>query len=155
MVRRLGEYLLRPATIIKAENGVTNVALRLDRRGSLVLCIDPGQPRGRGRRQSAGQEVGPPRRRLTVPWRVTDLKDQSVETALGDWHAQPATKGFAGSLRYRTIFKVTRQDGTAYSLDLGGVGDYAVIQLNGQSLPPRFWSPYRWDVTPLIRGRPE
>ena len=36
-------------------------------------------------------------------------------------------------------------------LELTDVRDYARVTLNGQTLPPRAWQPYRWDVTDALK----
>lgn len=144
------ENLFRPTVVTKAESGITTVALRLERRSSVVLCIDPNQPRVAAAAKSLAQTPTTVTK-LDGPWQITDLKEQSVEAALGDWLAQPAMKTFAGTLRYRTSFAARKQNGSTYSLDLGSIGDFAVVHLNGHTLSPRFWSPYRWDVTNLIK----
>ncbi len=70
---------------------------------------------------------------------------------LGDWRQLAGLEQFAGTLSYRTTFELTRRVGARYHLDLGAVGDWAVVRVNGRSLGPRFWTPMVWDVTEATR----
>lgn len=58
----------------------------------------------------------------------------------------------SGVLRYRCTTSIASLGpGARLELDLGEVGVCASVRVNGLSLPPRAWSPFRWDVTDVVR----
>ncbi|NLE61866.1 MAG: hypothetical protein GX616_26220 [Planctomycetes bacterium] len=57
-----------------------------------------------------------------------------------------------GPVLYRKSFQMQRDQGKRYLLDLGQVGDWAVVRLNGQELGVRFWSPFTWDISDALRS---
>lgn len=144
----------RTAAVIAAEQGTT-VPLRLRRRDSLVLAIDPAQPAAIAKPvQPAGSS--PQSLALDGSWQLTDTAGKELGGQLGDWREIADLKDFAGTIRYQTAFDVEIQAGRHYELDLGGVGDWAVVRLNGHEIVPRFWAPYALNVTEAIRdGRNE
>jgi len=124
----------------------TVLPMRLERRQTLVLCIDPATPR-----QAA--PVPAPRATakqiaLTGPWTVATAGGKALGTQL------PGPADAAETLRFETSFEAAPADGQGYQLDLGRVGDWALVRLNGQDLGPRFWAPFQWDLSQALRPGP-
>ncbi|MCR4415506.1 MAG: glycosyl hydrolase [Thermoguttaceae bacterium] len=138
----------RPAPILRAEPGIS-VPLRLERRESAVLCVDPSQPAVVTARLPRALSVATP---IAGPWKVFDPQGRSLGDQLGDWRRIAGLERLAGTLRYETAFDAKKTPGTAYELHLGTVGDWAVVRLNGRDLGPRLWAPLVWDVTEAIRS---
>ena len=139
-----GEF--RAVRVVRQGEQTTTVQLDLPRRESLVLCVDPAS--------SANVSVEPAARLRPAdpivvdgPWSVSDSGGKSVGNALGNWLEWPGMERYAGTLTYRTRVRLAKAAGARYTLDLGGVGDYAVVRVNGSELPVRFWAPFAWDVT--------
>ncbi len=138
----------RPAIVLRKGRAGLSVPLSLGRRESVVLCIDPSRP-------VQATSPKPPATEPTVvpvagPWTVVDAEGKQRAKTLGDWVKLPGLIKFAGTLRYRTIFEVAQKGNARYELDLGRVGDWAVVYLNGQDLGARLWAPFVWDVTTAI-----
>lgn len=139
-----------PATIRQVKDGMIATHLLLERRASLVLCVEPAPPRAPApEHPTAGPSLT--LSRLEGPWQLFDPEGNPIDGTLGDWLKNPATRGFAGTLSYRITVSVNKDERLTYWLDLGAVGDFAVIRLNGQPLSPRFWAPYRWNVTKAVQ----
>jgi hypothetical protein len=81
-----------------------------------------------------------------------DRADAPVTTRpLGSWTGlDPA---YSGSAWYETEFDVTAAtlSGRKWTLDLGEVHEVAEIEVNGKPAGSRLWSPYRVDVTAVLR----
>jgi len=143
----------RPAAVLKvddAERAMTFL-LRLQRRESVVLVVDPSQ-RPEVAPVAPSQSQAPATVALAGRWKIIDAQGAEVGSELGDWRRLPKLAGFAGTLRYQTTFALARQAGRRYELDLGTVGDWAVMRLNGKDLGPKFWSPITWDITEACRN---
>jgi len=140
---------LRPAQVVGTEPTLS-VAVRLERRESLVLAVDSAQPAvaSRARQPTEGPPVVVP---VAGPWKVFDPQGKEVAAGLGDWRRLPALAGFAGTLRYQATLKASKKPGQRCHLDLGTVGDWAVVRLNGKDLGPVFWAPFAWDVTGALQ----
>ena len=128
------------------QGGVRLFPLTLDRRESRVLCFDP-----QGEAMPAADTV---RREAAVvdlagPWDAANPKGGQLP--LGDWLKMPGLDGYAGTVVYRTTFKLSPTAGSTYSLELGAVGDIAVVKLNGKSCGVRMWAPYQLPVTEQLR----
>ena len=144
-----------PAEAAPVDADGLSVGLHLERRASIILCVDPGKPMAAPTAPHAGLSAEKPVP-LGGPWEVVDRDGKRMVEGLGDWQQQPATAGYAGTLTYRTHFEMAKREGIEYAIDLGAVGDFATLTLNGQVLPVRFWAPYRWMVTPWLKeGRNE
>lgn len=130
-------------------DGMT-VPIHLERRESLVLCIDSSQA-AKVTEAKATHVVSEATLVIEGPWRIVGPDGVVVGNRLGDWRQVPETANFAGSLRYQTAFDLKMQPEHRYVLDLGGVGDFAVVRLNGRDLGARFWAPYRWKVADILR----
>ena len=59
---------------------------------------------------------------------------------------------FSGIGTYSTVFDWTETLDSSITLDLGVVLETAEVSLNGVSLPPLAWSPYRTNVTAQLRS---
>lgn len=140
----------RPAAVDHLTDATMALPLRLERRESLILVVDPAGPAA----VSGGNKC--PKAMVTRtpilgPWRITDPAGKEVGDQLGDWQMLPVGPKFAGTLRYRAVVSVTKDSAAKHQLDLGAVGDWAVVQVNGKSLGPRFWAPMVWDLTDVLR----
>ncbi|HOW71214.1 MAG TPA: glycosyl hydrolase [Phycisphaerae bacterium] len=150
------ESTFRPTTVQKADHSTMTITLQLERRSSLVLCIDRGQPHTEMPAAPPPAAQPPTTIHVPGPWQLSDTKGKLFDGTLGNWLQNPDTTGLAGTVLYRTSFDLKKVDMLAYRLHLGAVGDFAAVRLNGQALPPRFWAPYRWDVTQALKeGRNE
>jgi hypothetical protein len=119
------------------------VYLSLERRESRVLVVMPGQ---HGVAVAAGDGAGTPEPipiAVPGPWRVMDMEGRAV-TALapGDWTTQRDLELFSGTLVYETELTLPRPP-ERIELDLGVVGDSAVVIVNGARLGSALWAPYR------------
>lgn len=149
------EGVFRPAQVVEVRKKRMAVPVRLDRRQSLVLCVDTDQP--------ATVEERPPResqvsRRIPVTgsWQITDSTGKAIGTQLGDWQDLPEASSITGTLRYNATLQIDMRADSTYEINLGQVGDLAVLHVNGRSLGPRMWSPFVWDLGPVLRnGRNE
>ncbi len=134
--------------VAEGDEGVT-LPLRLERRASIVLCIERGKPPLVLPAAPAADVVAG---RVTLEaWTVRRPDGTAVDAGLRDWGNLPGMDQFAGTLRYETTFPVARRDGSRYLLDLGRVGDFASVRANGRDLGVRFWAPWTWDVTDVLR----
>jgi len=64
----------------------------------------------------------------------------------GDWHACSGWETFSGKVVYETGLSGLNDEPSAWVLDLGEVGETAVVSVNGQRLEPRLCPPYRWTL---------
>jgi hypothetical protein len=72
--------------------------------------------------------------------------------ALGPW-AEFGLAAYSGGLHYESTFTLTSdQVHGPIMLDLGRVRGTAEVQVNGQVVGARIWSPYRFDVTEVVRA---
>jgi len=144
----------RPARILRIDSDTTTLALHLGRRESIVLCIGPAitpaiAPK---RQESEAVETVQP----AGSWTVISPSSGRVGDELGDWLSVSATRYFVGTLIYNTAFDLRCSDPSEYLLDLGEVGEFAVVRLNGRDLGVRLWAPFEWDITNALRdGRNE
>lgn len=132
--------------------GRTHTRLRLERRQSLVLVVDP---RGRAEPGVPTPPLpGDAVLEIAGPWRAFDEAGGPVEVACpGDWAQQAGWETFSGRLRFRASFALTaEQVRQPLFLDLGRVGDIAEVTLNGRSLGGRAWAPYVWRVDQACRA---
>ena len=142
-----------PAPMEPTQGDLLMTRLHLDRRQSRILCIAPGQPAGASPVPAVRAN---PSRTLAVagPWKVLDAQNRQVADRLEDWLKLPALSSLAGTLRYETTIPLDPRTGCSYELDLGQVGDWAVVRVNGESFGPRLWSPFVWDITPVVKDGP-
>jgi predicted amidohydrolase len=148
-----GTFTSADATICNTSS--LSVWLTLERRASVVLCIDPAQPVPAATPHQHDYSPGT-RTALASPWSVWSRDGRQVGDTLGDWLTSEATAKVVGTLTYRTSFDIAKSADTEYAIDLGAIGDFAALTLNGHALPVRFWAPYRWSVTEWLHdGRNE
>lgn len=136
-----------PATVLCADATI-QVPLHLPRRESLVLAVDPRlAPQIGSRKPAAGQTAVLP---IAGPWTILGPEGKPLGDRLGDWAQWPGLAGFSGALVYEVSFELPKQPRPVCQLDLGTVGDWAVLRVNGRDLGPRFWAPMVWDVTDAV-----
>ena len=128
-------------------------ALRLPRRGSLILCVDPaGEP------ASAASAVPPfalPEYPVCRPlagqtWRVTPMAGDAPPFALtadGDgrlpsWTEQPGMAGYSGWMAYETELSLPRDA----LLTLGDTRSMSRLYLDGQEAGMCMWSPHQYPI---------
>lgn len=70
---------------------------------------------------------------------------------LGDWSEQ-GLESYSGGVRYQNEFEWGTVDARRVMLDLGHVRGTAEVWINGQNAGVRFLSPYRFEITGLIRA---
>ena len=134
-----------PATIA---DGRTHTQLRLERRESTLLVVDPtavAQP----------TLALPPTPNITMttlagPWQATNAQGDLVDLPCpGDWAQTPGWETFAGRVSFSTTFVLTAtQAAQPLFLDLGQVGDIAEVLINGKTVGVCAWAPYRLRVDP-------
>lgn len=74
--------------------------------------------------------------------------------SLGDWRDTPDLAAFSGIGSYRRSISVDPawlRPGTRIALDLGEVHDMATVTVNGHALPPAITTPFRVDLTGMLR----
>lgn len=87
-------------------------------------------------------------------WRLA-LAGQTIEGSLRSWAALGCSN-YSGTGVYTTSFEWHGTDDQPIWLDLGTVLETARVTLNGATLEPLVWQPYRVDVTAYLRvGRNE
>jgi hypothetical protein len=144
-----------PAAVVRDSGAAMSLHLRLGQRESRVLCVDPQQPAITAATAAASapasaeapadaQEIP-----LTAAWVVRTNDGRHVAGGLGDWTSRLSIPEFAGTVVYQTHFELSGAPSHCW-LDLGVVGDWAVVRVNGVELPPRFWSPYQWEITRAV-----
>jgi hypothetical protein len=143
----------QPAAVGRLSDATMELPLRLQRRESRVLIVDPRQPATVTTPSREPVEKSPAMA-LAGPWKITDAAGKAVGDRLGDWKELPVGDKFTGTLRYQTVVTLTKDSQAKYQLDLGTVGDWAVVHVNGKSLGPRFWAPMAWDITDSLRDGP-
>ena len=122
------------------------VDLRLPRRESLVLAVDPAV---------AFTPTGLPifakeRIELDLNWKVHDLEGAEVEVpGLADWAQCRGRKLFSGTLSYKTELAIEAPADEIF-LDLGRVGDIAEVLLDDKSVGVRMWAPYSFSLGRLL-----
>lgn len=130
-----------------ADDGRLKVALRLDRRESVVLAVDTRVPLGSD--VAAPKNPGDLIMTLDGPWEAVDQDGKSAEfPALGDWAQAKGWETFTGTLGYRTNFEVS-EEALPRFIDLGAVGDIAEVLINGKRVGVQAWAPY---VLPLAEA---
>ena len=144
-----GRY--KPPRILRADAEHTVLPLRIRRRESIVLCLERDEP---AIILSDGPEpdTPPAATPITGPWVILDPQGNQVGDQPGDWCELPGLADFAGTLRYQTTFEIDKEREHSYELDLGQVGDWAVVHVNGRNLGVRFWAPFVWDVTETLQA---
>lgn len=135
----------------RLEEGRLLLPLRLERRESTVLVVDPtGEPDPRAALPPAPGAV---LCEIAGPWQAEDLNGQPVAVPCpGDWAQQPGWELFTGALAFRAAFTLTAADTRARFLDLGQVGDIAEVIVNGHPAGVRAWAPCVLEIAHLREG---
>lgn len=147
----------RPASY-RLENGRTLVDIPLDPFGSTFVMF---RNRGPESRQLPVQSITPVAD-LSDNWSVAFQADRGapVKLKLGKLRdlstdTNPEVKYFSGTASYTNTVKVPRtwlQDGARLQLDLGRVEVVAEVLVNGRSAGIVWTTPYRIDVTKLLKA---
>lgn len=133
-------------------DGRTHTSLRLERRQSLVLAVDP---QGEADASVPTPPIpGEVLLEIAGPWQATDAAGERVALACpGDWAQQAGWETFSGRLCFRATFALTPdQAGQRLFLDLGRVGDIAEVVVNDTALGGRAWAPYVWPLDQTCRA---
>ncbi|TMV44820.1 hypothetical protein FE783_31295 [Paenibacillus mesophilus] len=132
------------------------VPLELERRGSVILCIDPSRP-------AVVSEPPEPDRvirtvRLDSGWSaiVPGTEAGSARpVGLGSWTAWEGMNHYSGEVVYENELHLEQEEagaGRVIRLDLGDAEEMTAVELNGVPLGVRFWKPYRYaDVSAAVR----
>lgn len=130
--------------------GSRRFRLQLQRRASLVLLAsdDPAPPSPL--KQQFAQRDAAAIDLTAVLWTVTGTDGKRCPgLTLGDWTDRREWERFAGSLLYRTTFRVHDRafSGAAKCiLRLGQVGELAKVRINGVTVGQALWAPYEVSV---------
>lgn len=130
----------------------TKCTIRLDRRESIILAIDPSQSLSEQttERAIAGEVIAD----VIGVWRASTLDGEAVNLRTpGNWAKATDWETFTGTLSFTTTFVFSgHENKDRVFIDLGTVGDIADVELNGVSAGVRAWSPYVFDVTDALRN---
>lgn len=147
------------------EKSSMRVPLSLERRSSIVFCIDPSSPPQTECDATAVQPTSLRTIHLNDGWttRVTaqslpvpDGRDDSVSAAreeipapaaIGCWTGTQGLEHFSGTIEYRISFRLEAEEcgnNRTILLDLGDVAELAEVELNGIPQGFRMWKPYRY-----------
>jgi hypothetical protein len=126
--------------------GRTHTHMRLERRQSLILAVDP-----QGKAEASVPIPPLPAGVLLEipgPWQAYDQAGTLIDLACpGDWAQQVGWETYSGRLRFRTSFALTEEQAQQpLFLDFGQVGDIAEVIVNGRALGVRAWAPYVWPL---------
>ena len=122
------------------------VDLRLPRRESLVLAVDPAAAVTPTEVPNFAKE----RIELDLPWEVRDPERAEVEiTGPADWAQCGGMELFSGTLSYWTELEIP-DSADEVLLDLGRVGDIAEVLLDGKRVGVRMWAPYSFSLGRLL-----
>ncbi|HZJ82299.1 MAG TPA: glycosyl hydrolase [Clostridia bacterium] len=141
-----------PAFVDRVENNKMEVDIKLSRRQSLIIAVDPLEP----------FKVNPIRlavdehdiKILKDGWNIKDgpvPADNSLD--LKSWTDYPEMEHFSGTLIYENkfILNSTLCTGEKVFIDLGEVYDIAHLELNGKDVGVCMWAPYIFDATQYIQ----
>ncbi len=140
-----------PANVV---DGRTHTYLRLERRESTLLVVDPtAAPLDLIALPPTPGATSIP---LVGPWQTTDEQGKPVAIPCpGDWAQRSGWETFAGTLHFTTTFTLPeRQLTQPLFLDLGQVGDIATVWLNGINVGICAWAPYCLRIDPHVQTGP-
>lgn len=127
-------------------DGRTHTRLRLERRQTLILAVDPES-------SPSSEAAAPPTPGAVLlapagPWQAYDEQGNPLDLPCpGDWAQVPDWETYAGQIRFQTSFALApEQLQQSLFLDLGQVGDIADVELNGVALGCQAWAPYVWPI---------
>lgn len=132
----------------RASGAVGFVPLRLQRRETRVLIVDPhgASPARSGAAPPPPGEAAGAQPVVTLelagPWRVRSPEGTPVPVPVpGDWAALDGWELYSGTLRYETEVELEEAPGRV-QIDLGTVGDVAEVWVNGAWAGVCMWAPY-------------
>jgi hypothetical protein len=136
------------ATVVRDR---TKCTIRLDRRESIILAIDPSRSPSEqtAQRPIVGEVIAD----VVGVWHASTPDGEAVNLRTpGNWAEATGWETFTGTLSFATTFVYSgHENEDRVFLDLGTVGDIADVELNGASVGVRAWSPYVFDVTDTLR----
>ncbi|WP_248924381.1 glycosylhydrolase-like jelly roll fold domain-containing protein [Paenibacillus hamazuiensis] len=146
---------IRQAGAKRAENGV-NVAVKLERRQSLVYRVDPSEPLAELPDAAAGSTI---KGTIDLPdgWTGTAISLPGKSFALGSWTEREGLEHFSGTVEYTNTFVLDAPEAAdRIVLDLGEVHEMVELSVNGRHVGVKMWHPYTFDIRPFVKpGRNE
>jgi len=149
-----------PAVIKRADKEGMVIAIRLERRESLIIAVDPGQSI---ETESAFQLTADKEREADLPkeiltlntgWKIVNSPIAvNMETELKSWTCFSELESFSGTLIYENRFHIDAQlspDKSVY-LDLGELHSFAVVTVNGEKTGIKMWAPFTFDITRFVK----
>ncbi|MDB5084098.1 MAG: hypothetical protein JWN30_984, partial [Bacilli bacterium] len=128
------------------------IPLQLDRRQSIVFCVDPLQkPVIADHVQSKLNEQ---KIELHSGWRVNGTVNAiDPETPLSSWADWSGMEHFSGTVTYHNTFDLKDvQEIQSAVLDLGDVHEIAQVWINDQEAGVILWSPYQFDIRGFLKA---
>jgi hypothetical protein len=108
--------------------------------------------------QTVKATVETPVTSITGAWTVAFQPDRGAPASitlpsLSPWNENndPGVKYFSGIATYTKAFTVPAKGAGSYALDLGSVKDLAEVKLNGRPLGTVWTTPYRLDITKVLK----
>ena len=148
-----------PAALWSAEEGRTDLSVRLEAAGSVFVVLREAAGTGEHRAYNWPQTQAV--LALDADWEVAFDPAAGGPAApvhfgaLADWIArpEPGIRDYSGTARYSRHFSwnPALAAGQRVWLDLGRVGDLARVSLNGKDCGVAWTPPYRLEVTKLLR----
>ncbi|WP_316810033.1 glycosyl hydrolase [Pedobacter heparinus] len=143
----------------KAEAGRTTMQLKLKANASVFVIFKDGTvatASATGKNWKDQQLVNT----ISGSWKVSfdpaygGPEKPVTFTALNDWtrHPDSLIRYYSGSAVYSNDFKVKKEAGQQYLLDLGTVGCIAAVEVNGISCGIVWTAPFQADITQALRS---
>ncbi|MGF7034833.1 hypothetical protein J2T17_005802 [Paenibacillus mucilaginosus] len=139
------------AAAVPAEHGA-ELSLRIERRESLVIAVDPGQSAvpasADAGRLKLTEEIP-----VTAGWRVQGAPGVEEPASLSSWTEWEGMAHYSGTVVYECSLRL---DGRAAGgnakivLDLGEAHELVRVWVNGREAGAVMWSPYRFQVGELL-----
>ncbi|MGJ9384840.1 glycosyl hydrolase [Salipaludibacillus sp. CF4.18] len=121
------------------------VPIFLNRRESLIYCVDPNQkPTIREQTVSAktGRTID-----ITSDWSIKNEKLAFSLKRLQSWTEWSGMKHFSGKVTYETTFELNEEDLLSkVSIDLGEVFELAHVFINENDSGVKMWAPYQFEM---------
>lgn len=141
-----------PANIQRIGKRDMDIHIKLERRQSLIITVDPQQKA----QLNPYMPIGEVKAVLNIEngWKIIN-PPQTIEreTQLKSWTEYEGLEDFSGTLIYEDKFNLHRPwdpDERIY-LDLGEVHNLALLRINGKEAGVKMWAPYIFDITDLIQ----
>lgn len=147
------EGLTAPANIQRIGKEDMDIFIRLERRQSLIIAVDP--------QQEAKLNLYEPIEEVKVVlniekgWKIIN-PPKTIESKfqLRSWTEYEGLEDFSGTLIYENKFSLDRPwdlDESIY-LDLGEVHNLALLKINGKEAGIKMWAPYIFDITDFVHA---